>query len=70
MSKDYILQGVATSVSGGGANSSSMSKGSKVLGATLGALGATSIGGNFVSTGDKKDLGTHVEISKPKIKNV
>ena len=53
-----------------GTNSSGMSGGalrkgsSKVLGATLGALGATGIGSNFVNSRDKKDLGTHVEISK------
>ena len=50
----------SSGIGGGGA----LRKGSsKVLGATLGALGATGIGSNFVTSSDKKDLGTHVEIS-------
>ena len=57
---------VAIAGSGPGPSSatSSLRKGSHFLGVSvLGALGDT-VGGNFVSASDKKDLGTHVEISK------
>jgi hypothetical protein len=60
--RHYAAMGMVESTSGDGAG---VKKTSKVLGATLGALGATSLGSNFVTTSssDKKDLGTHVEIS-------
>jgi hypothetical protein len=69
--RHYGTLGMVESASGGsgiggiGGTGAGVKKTSKVLGATLGALGATSLGSNFVTTSssDKKDLGTHVEIS-------
>ncbi len=59
-----MMSDVGTANSSGGIGGGALRKGSsKVLGATLGALGATGIGSNFVTSSDKKDLGTHVEIS-------